>query len=82
MFGCNPCLCFSTLRYWQVAQSELDRHRSVYEEERKRRESELRERHQVVQLRKQIKLQADRYSFHSPPPSRRGLLQVDDGTVL
>eukprot|EP00903_Cladosiphon_okamuranus_P015035 g13911.t1 len=44
----------------EVAQSELERLRSVYEEERRRRESELRERHQVVQLRKQIKLQADR----------------------
>lgn len=44
----------------QVAQSELDRLRSGYEEERKRREGDLRERHQVVQLRKQIKVQADR----------------------
>ncbi|CAM9454306.1 unnamed protein product [Ectocarpus fasciculatus] len=44
----------------EVAQSELDRLRTEYEEERRRRESELRERHQVVQLRKQIKLQADR----------------------
>ncbi|CBJ33287.1 conserved unknown protein [Ectocarpus siliculosus] len=44
----------------EVAQSELDRLRTDYEEERRRRESELRERHQVVQLRKQIKLQADR----------------------
>lgn len=43
-----------------MAQSELERIRSGYEEERKRREGELRERHQVVQLRKQIKLQADR----------------------
>lgn len=44
----------------KVAQSELDRLRVGYEEERRRRESELRERHQVVQLRKQIKVQADR----------------------
>lgn len=44
----------------QVAQSELDRVRVGYEEERRRREAELRERHQVVQLRKQIKDQADR----------------------
>ncbi|CAM9419861.1 unnamed protein product [Scytosiphon promiscuus] len=44
----------------EVAQSELDRLRVGYEEERRRREGELRERHQVVQLRKQIKVQADR----------------------
>lgn len=37
----------------QVAQSELEHVRGGYEEERKRRESELRERHQAVQLRKQ-----------------------------
>lgn len=45
-----------------MAQAELERLRSGYEEERRKRESELRERHQVVQLRKQIKLQADRCS--------------------
>lgn len=44
----------------QVAQSELDRLRSSYEEERRKREAELRERHQLVQLRRQLKEQADR----------------------
>lgn len=37
----------------EVAQTELDHVRSGYEEERRRRDSELRERHQMVQLRKQ-----------------------------
>ena len=37
----------------EVAQSELDHVRGGYEEERRRRDSELRERHQMVQLRKQ-----------------------------
>lgn len=38
----------------EVSLSELDRVRAGYEEERKRRERELRERHQVVQLRRQM----------------------------
>ena len=38
----------------ETALGELDRVRAGYEEERKRRERELRERHQVVQLRKQM----------------------------
>ena len=37
----------------EVAQTELEHVRSGYEEERRRRDSELRERHQMVQLRKQ-----------------------------
>jgi len=37
-----------------VAVSELDRVRGGYEEERRRREKELRERNQVVQLRRQM----------------------------
>ena len=37
----------------EVAQSELEHVRGGYEEERRRRELELRERHQMVQLRKQ-----------------------------
>ncbi|CAM9175057.1 unnamed protein product [Laminaria digitata] len=44
----------------EVAQSESDRIRGSYEEERRKREGELRERHQVVQLRKQLKAQSDR----------------------
>eukprot|EP00904_Undaria_pinnatifida_P011087 jgi/Undpi1/7108/HiC_scaffold_22.g09582.m1 len=44
----------------EVSQAESDRVRSCYEEERRRREAELRERHQIVQLRKQLKAQADR----------------------
>lgn len=61
----------------QVAQTELDRIRGSYEEERKRRESELRERHQVVQLRKQMKAHEDRYCRSSLPhcsPHLRRLL--------
>lgn len=38
----------------EIALNELDRVRSGYEEERARREKELRERHQVVQLRRQM----------------------------
>lgn len=38
----------------EVAQGELERVKDGYEEERKRRELELRERHQVVQLRRQM----------------------------
>jgi len=38
----------------EAALGELDRVRAGYEEERKRRERELRERHQVVQLRRQM----------------------------
>lgn len=45
----------------KVAQSELDRVRGNYEEERRRRETELRERHQVVQLRRQMKEQSERW---------------------
>ena len=37
----------------EVAQSELEHVRGGYEEERRRRDLELRERHQMVQLRKQ-----------------------------
>jgi hypothetical protein len=37
----------------EVAQSELSHVRNGYEEERRRRDLELRERHQMVQLRKQ-----------------------------
>ena len=37
----------------EVAQSELSHVRKGYEEERRRRDLELRERHQMVQLRKQ-----------------------------
>ena len=37
----------------EVAQSELEHVRGGYEEERRRRDMELRERHQMVQLRKQ-----------------------------
>jgi hypothetical protein len=37
----------------EVAQSELEHVRGGYEEERRRRDTELRERHQMVQLRKQ-----------------------------
>ncbi|CAM9557670.1 unnamed protein product [Ascophyllum nodosum] len=44
----------------EVAQTELDRVRRAYNEERRRREAELREKHQIVQLRKQLKDQADR----------------------
>jgi hypothetical protein len=36
----------------EVASIELDRVRAGYEEERKRREKDLRDRHQVVQLRR------------------------------
>jgi len=39
----------------EVAQCELERVRKGYEAERKRREQELREKHQVVQMRKQMK---------------------------
>jgi hypothetical protein len=38
----------------ETALGELDRVRAGYEEERRRRERELRERHQVVQLRRQM----------------------------
>lgn len=38
----------------EVSLNELDRVRAGYEEERKKRERELRERHQVVQLRRQM----------------------------
>jgi len=38
----------------ETALGELDRVRAGYEEERKRRERDLRERHQVVQLRRQM----------------------------
>lgn len=38
----------------ESALGELERVRTGYEEERKRREKELRERHQVVQLRRQM----------------------------
>ena len=38
----------------ETALSELDRVRAGYEEERVRREKELRERHQVVQIRRQM----------------------------
>ena len=38
----------------ETALGELDRVRSGYEEERRRRERDLRERHQVVQLRRQM----------------------------
>jgi coiled-coil domain-containing protein 151 len=38
----------------ETALGELERVRSGYEEERKRREKELRERHQMVQLRRQM----------------------------
>ncbi len=38
----------------ETALNELERVRAGYEEERKRREKDLRERHQVVQLRKQM----------------------------
>ncbi|CAM9158881.1 unnamed protein product, partial [Discosporangium mesarthrocarpum] len=44
----------------EVAQQELDRVRSGYEEERRRRETELRERHQVLQMRKQMKERTER----------------------
>jgi len=44
----------------EVAQAELERVRGGYEEERRRRESELRERHQVVQLRKQMQERIER----------------------
>lgn len=38
----------------EVAQQELQRSRLIYEEKRSRRESEIRERHQVVKVRKQL----------------------------
>lgn len=38
----------------EIALNELDRIRAGYEEERKKRERELRERHQVIQMRKQM----------------------------
>ena len=38
----------------ETALGELDRVRAGYEEERRRRERDLRERHQVVQLRRQM----------------------------
>ena len=38
----------------ESALGELDRVRAGYEEERRRREKELRERHQVVQIRRQM----------------------------
>ena len=38
----------------EIALNELERVRAGYEEERKRRERELRERHQVIQMRKQM----------------------------
>lgn len=44
----------------EIAQIELDRVRSGYEEERHRRENELRERHQLVQMRKQMAERAER----------------------
>ena len=39
----------------EIAQLELDRVRGGYEEEKARRESELRERHQLVQMKRQMK---------------------------
>ena len=44
----------------EIAQIELDRVRSGYEEERHRRENELRERHQLVQMRKHMADRAER----------------------
>eukprot|EP00520_Triparma_pacifica_P003458 CAMPEP_0118645206 /NCGR_PEP_ID=MMETSP0785-20121206/7373_1 /TAXON_ID=91992 /ORGANISM="Bolidomonas pacifica, Strain CCMP 1866" /LENGTH=507 /DNA_ID=CAMNT_0006537065 /DNA_START=937 /DNA_END=2457 /DNA_ORIENTATION=- len=44
----------------EIAQLELDRVRSGYEEEKVRRESELRERHQLVQMRRQMKERRDK----------------------
>ena len=38
----------------EIALNELERVRAGYEEERKRRERDLRERHQVIQMRKQM----------------------------
>ncbi|CAM9343540.1 unnamed protein product, partial [Sphacelaria rigidula] len=56
----------------EVAQSELDRVRGNYEEERRRRETELRERHQVVQLRRQMKEQSERRA-----QIRAGIVSMD-----
>jgi hypothetical protein len=39
----------------QVAAAELEKARAGYEEERKRRDNEIRERHQVTLLRRQMK---------------------------
>ncbi|GMH85962.1 hypothetical protein TrVE_jg2678 [Triparma verrucosa] len=44
----------------EIAQIELDRVRSGYEEERYRRENELRERHQLVQMRRQMAERAEK----------------------
>ena len=44
----------------EIAQSELDQVRAGYEEERERRETELRERHQLMQMRKQNVERAER----------------------
>lgn len=44
----------------KVAQAELDHVRRVYEGERGRRETEFREKHQVVQIRRHMKEQAER----------------------
>lgn len=46
----------------QVAVTELERVRAGYEEERLRREAELRDRHQVATLRRQMRDRADRRS--------------------
>ena len=54
-----------------MAQSESDRIRASYEEERRKREGELRERHQIVQLRKQLKAQSDRWPRDSSINLRR-----------
>ena len=43
----------------EVAQEELTRVKKGYEEERKRREKELREKHQLVQLKKQLQDRAN-----------------------
>ncbi|GMI44398.1 hypothetical protein TrCOL_g1313 [Triparma columacea] len=44
----------------EISQLELDRVRGGYEEEKVRRESELRERHQLVQMKRQNKERRDR----------------------
>ncbi|GMH46336.1 hypothetical protein TrRE_jg2600, partial [Triparma retinervis] len=44
----------------EIAQLELDRVRGGYEEEKVRRESELRERHQLVQMKRQNKERRER----------------------
>lgn len=49
-----PFFTYTANHAREAALGELDRVRAGYEEERKRRERELRERHQVVQLRRQM----------------------------